>query len=157
MRFSHRSASAPCVPPRPAGKDRQQTALWLFFIARVLISNKTADEFTETGSGPKRGQLHNHKTFSARTQPCGKRLFCQLSPCLSQACLGKMMSFSVSKRHCKKCVFRTSMTSALSSSCEKRHFLSHLYIKTMILPRQARDKHRENSKKDAVFRTSCSL
>jgi hypothetical protein len=35
--------------------------------------------------------------------------------------------------------------------------LSHLYIKTMILPRQARDKHRENSKKDAVFRTSCSL
>ena len=29
----------------------------------------------------------------------------------------------------------------------KRHFLSHLYIKCMILPRQARDKHRENSKK----------
>ena len=29
----------------------------------------------------------------------------------------------------------------------KRHFLSHLYIKTNILPRQARDKHRENSKK----------
>jgi hypothetical protein len=32
-------------------------------------------------------------------------------------------------------------------------FLSHLYIKTIILPRQAQDKHRENSKKDAVFRT----
>jgi hypothetical protein len=29
-------------------------------------------------------------------------------------------------------------------------FLRHLYIKTNILPRQARDKHRENSKKDAV-------
>jgi hypothetical protein len=29
----------------------------------------------------------------------------------------------------------------------KRHFLSHLYIKCIILPRQARDKHRENSKK----------
>jgi DNA mismatch repair protein MSH4 len=28
----------------------------------------------------------------------------------------------------------------------KRHFLSHLYIKCIILPRQARDKHRENSK-----------
>jgi hypothetical protein len=27
-------------------------------------------------------------------------------------------------------------------------FLSHLYIKTNILPRQARGKHRENSKKD---------
>jgi hypothetical protein len=29
-------------------------------------------------------------------------------------------------------------------------FLSHLYIKTIILPRQARDKHRENSKKDVM-------
>jgi hypothetical protein len=28
----------------------------------------------------------------------------------------------------------------------KTAFLSHLYIKTNILPRQARDKHRENSK-----------
>jgi hypothetical protein len=36
---------------------------------------------------------------------------------------------------------------ANSLRCEKRHFLSHLYIKTNILPRQARDKHRENSKK----------
>ena len=26
--------------------------------------------------------------------------------------------------------------------CEKRHFLSHLYIKTITLPRQTRDKHR---------------
>jgi hypothetical protein len=26
-------------------------------------------------------------------------------------------------------------------------FLSHLYIKCIVLPRQARDKHRENSKK----------
>eukprot|EP01046_Picozoa_sp_COSAG06_P034079 COSAG06_NODE_3534_length_5216_cov_183.913655_6_plen_233_part_00 len=29
----------------------------------------------------------------------------------------------------------------------KRHFLGHLYIKCIILPRQARDEHRENSKK----------
>ena len=29
----------------------------------------------------------------------------------------------------------------------KRHFWSHLYIKINILPRQARDEHRENSKK----------
>jgi hypothetical protein len=29
----------------------------------------------------------------------------------------------------------------------KRHFLSHLYIKINILPRQARDKHRENPPK----------
>jgi hypothetical protein len=30
---------------------------------------------------------------------------------------------------------------------KKRSFLRHLYIKTIISPRQARDKHRENSKK----------
>jgi len=31
-----------------------------------------------------------------------------------------------------------------------RHFLRHLYIKMIILPRQARDKHRENSKQSGV-------
>jgi hypothetical protein len=35
----------------------------------------------------------------------------------------------------------------LSTEVRKRHFLSHLYIKFIILPRQARDKHRKNSKK----------
>jgi hypothetical protein len=35
----------------------------------------------------------------------------------------------------------------------KRHFLSHLYIKCIILPRQARDKHRKNSKKVPFSRT----
>jgi hypothetical protein len=29
----------------------------------------------------------------------------------------------------------------------KRRFLRHLYIKCIILPRQARDEHRENSKR----------
>eukprot|EP01046_Picozoa_sp_COSAG06_P026446 COSAG06_NODE_2274_length_7194_cov_81.563073_10_plen_149_part_00 len=33
----------------------------------------------------------------------------------------------------------------------KRHFLSHSYIKCIILPRQARDKHRESTQKSAVF------
>jgi hypothetical protein len=37
------------------------------------------------------------------------------------------------------------------TACEKTAFLSHLYIKTNILPRQARDKHRENSKKMPFF------
>jgi hypothetical protein len=41
----------------------------------------------------------------------------------------------------------------LRESLRKTAFLSHLYIKTIILPRQARDKHRENTKKNAVFRT----
>ena len=35
--------------------------------------------------------------------------------------------------------------------CEKRHFLRHLYIKTNILPRQARDKHRESTQKRVAF------
>jgi hypothetical protein len=37
----------------------------------------------------------------------------------------------------------------------KRHFLRHLYIKCIILPRQARDKHRKNSNK-VPFSRSCS-
>jgi hypothetical protein len=41
-----------------------------------------------------------------------------------------------------------------TASLQKTAFLSHLYIKCVILPRQARDKHRENSKKDAVFPTA---
>jgi hypothetical protein len=32
-----------------------------------------------------------------------------------------------------------------SVAVRKRHFLSHIYINAIILPRQARDKHRENS------------
>jgi hypothetical protein len=35
-------------------------------------------------------------------------------------------------------------------TCVKTAFLSHLYIKTNILPRQARDEHRESSKRDGV-------
>jgi hypothetical protein len=41
--------------------------------------------------------------------------------------------------------------------CEKRHFLRHLYIKVIFLPRQARDKHREISKKSGVFRRAQDL
>jgi hypothetical protein len=32
-------------------------------------------------------------------------------------------------------------------SCKKTGFLSHLYIKVIFLPRQARDKHRKTQKK----------
>jgi len=33
----------------------------------------------------------------------------------------------------------------------KRHFSSHLYIKCIILPRQARDEHRESTQKKCRF------
>jgi hypothetical protein len=36
-------------------------------------------------------------------------------------------------------------------SGEKTALFVHFYIKMIILPRQARDKHRKNSKKSAVF------
>ena len=41
---------------------------------------------------------------------------------------------------------------AREGACEKRHFLSHLYLKTMILPRQAGDKHRESSTQKKMCR-----
>jgi hypothetical protein len=37
--------------------------------------------------------------------------------------------------------------------CEKTAFLRHFYLKTKILPRQARDKDRENSKKMPFLRS----
>jgi len=57
---------------------------------------------------------------------------------------------------CDICVAYQCNNSAACHKCpkptaRKRHFLSHLYIKCIILPRQARDKHRENSKKSGVF------
>jgi len=41
--------------------------------------------------------------------------------------------------------------------CGKRHFLRHLYIECVILPRQARDKHRENSNKKCRFPSARTL
>jgi hypothetical protein len=35
----------------------------------------------------------------------------------------------------------------VDNAVRKTYFFRHLYIKTIILPRQARDKHRKNSKK----------
>eukprot|EP01046_Picozoa_sp_COSAG06_P059105 COSAG06_NODE_12110_length_1422_cov_2.312295_1_plen_106_part_00 len=40
---------------------------------------------------------------------------------------------------------------AVDAWARKRHFLSHLYIKCIILPRQARDEHREKHSKKVPF------
>jgi hypothetical protein len=49
------------------------------------------------------------------------------------------------RRFCRCCSWRASPPSRRSTPagtwCEKRHFLRHLYINAIILPRQARDKH----------------
>ena len=52
----------------------------------------------------------------------------------------------------------SSSTFCCRSRCQvkKRHFLSHLYIKMMILPRQARDKHRETTQKSPFCRCQTS-
>jgi hypothetical protein len=57
--------------------------------------------------------------------------------------------------HCTVLRFKTTREKVVEPAiwwfliqARKRHFLSHLYIKCIILPRQARDKHRENSKND---------
>jgi hypothetical protein len=39
---------------------------------------------------------------------------------------------------------KQSLKKSFKSWCEKRLLLSHLYLKTIILPRQARDKHRKS-------------
>jgi hypothetical protein len=50
-------------------------------------------------------------------------------------------------------LFRTALVALLNSmSGKKTGILSHLYIKVIFLPRQARDKHRENSKKSPFSR-----
>ena len=41
---------------------------------------------------------------------------------------------------------------SLSVLVRKPHLLRHLILKMIILPRQARDKDRENSQRDAFFR-----
>eukprot|EP01046_Picozoa_sp_COSAG06_P020153 COSAG06_NODE_1465_length_9371_cov_8.861842_3_plen_213_part_00 len=41
-----------------------------------------------------------------------------------------------------------------AAEVRKTYFLRHLYTKTIVSPRQARDKHRKNSKTDGVFRSS---
>jgi hypothetical protein len=68
-------------------------------------------------------------------QAAQARIFNQVSAMLRDA-------FNYSRSHLG---FQTAV------GCEKRHFLRHLCIKTNILPRQARDKHRENSQKSGVL------
>jgi hypothetical protein len=52
-------------------------------------------------------------------------------------------------------MFAYSLAMTTTVPVRKRHFLRHLYIKIITLPRQARDKHRENSKKVPFSQKSC--
>jgi hypothetical protein len=74
-----------------------------------------------------------------------------ISLCLFRACLGKSSSlFMRKKTQSKRAVFffrSQDRGQDRRRRVRKRHFFRHLYIKCIILPRQARDKHRENSKK----------
>jgi hypothetical protein len=82
---------------------------------------------------------------------------------LVRACLGKRSFvrslswqtidvFSIKKTASQKRRFVHTTMAYPPTHLRKTAFLSHLYIKTISLPRQARDKHRETTqKKDAVF------
>jgi hypothetical protein len=70
-----------------------------------------------------------------------------LSLWLSRACLGKKIAFIVSR----PARYQGSSIAQKEEAVRKRHFLSHLYIKINILPRQARDKHRESTQKKVPF------
>jgi hypothetical protein len=77
-----------------------------------------------------------------------QRIF-DLNARLSRACLGK-------ENHpkFKSSRFVSLRTAAIIAGVQRLRttaFLSHFYIKPIILPRQARDKHRETLQKDAVF------
>ena len=74
------------------------------------------------------------------------------SLCLSASSVASQARLAVGEA---VCVYTPGTTSCVG--CEKRHFLSTFYIKMIILPRQARDKHRESTQKSAVLcRTSPS-
>jgi hypothetical protein len=81
--------------------------------------------FAKTGSG----------------QPCGKHrfLFQRGGRCLAE------------RFHHERRGEVQSVVARLRRRCEKRHFLRHLYIKTIILPRLARDKHRESTQNKGAF------
>ena len=74
-----------------------------------------------------------------------------ISLCLFRACLGKSSSlFMRKKTQSKRAVFffrSQDRGQDRRRRVRKRHFFRHLYIKCIILPRQARDKHRETLKK----------
>jgi hypothetical protein len=109
------------------GEDEERkTPILVFFCAPGLhVSRRLrlqTDHFTKTGSGNK----HSESSSTQDTEACF--VFCK-----------KVRRISI-RLSCAR--------PAIQGQVRKRHFLRcHLYIKCIILPRQARDKHRENSKK----------
>ena len=84
--------------------------------------------------------------------PGSFKLLKLLRLCLSRACLGKIMAFDDPNTRKRTHIRHRCFLLVLRITA----FLSHVYIKTIILPRQVRDKHRETTPKNPVFRT-CRL
>ena len=109
------------------GEDEERkTPILVFFCALGLhVSRRLrlqTDHFTKTGSGNK----HSESSSTQEKEACF--VFCK-----------KVGRISI-RLSCAR--------PAIQGQVRKRHFLRcHLYIKCIILPRQARDKHRDNSKK----------
>jgi hypothetical protein len=105
-------------------------------------------------AGPRRKQRR-----SARSR-AGPRSSFPLRPWLTRQRYFASTGCATSRRRGARIGWRTP-TSRRSSAgretsrgcrgCEKRHFLRHLYVKAIFLPRRVRDKHRESTQKRVAF------
>ena len=84
--------------------------------------------------------------------------FVEFSPCLSRACLGKMIVFihkllknAVFRRRAQRDLPFEQHATDYCVGAETAGFGAPFYIKTIILPSQARDKHGESTQKQTVF------
>ena len=86
------------------------------------------------------------KTDKTGNQAVGQEAPSSLTDSRSSLPCLKLMKLNVLHREHTCHIYQTAIQPSNNAI-----FLSHLYIKTIISPRQARDKHRENSKKDALL------
>jgi hypothetical protein len=85
---------------------------------------------------------HTHTYTHTHTHSRRKSCSCRVSRAPTQApCVLSVFL------HAGHWTSHVTVAATVTHVARKRHFLSHLYIKCIILPRQARDEHRKNSKK----------
>eukprot|EP01046_Picozoa_sp_COSAG06_P060170 COSAG06_NODE_12707_length_1340_cov_1.032232_2_plen_196_part_00 len=146
------------------GEDEERkTPLLLFCCAPGLhVSRRLrlqTDHFTKTGSGNKHSESSSTQDTEACSVFCKKvgrisiRLSCARPAIKTRTCFIFVARPAIKTR--KRFVFAGAedihsivvRSAGYSGAGEKTSLFAPLYIKCIILPRQAQDKHRENSKK----------
>ena len=146
----------------------------------VILPRQARDKLRESSSTQKRDDAFpcRHSCCSPRLGPragahgrgAGKKrcLACNMfmCMCLSRACLGKAIAFHMTahflkQKHASCCVYIYAQVARLRKQLRRARragygyvtsvCLGHLCMNTNILPRQARDKHRESTQKQTVF------